>query len=336
MPSEWTQTAIVLAALILTIGLVVGCGSEPDPASAPTPKSTVFQSPLGGEYKEPSPGWESNYGGLSLGPNDNSIVNVYMVNPSQEEAEALAQRHLGPDRWGQIREVRAIEVKYSKNQLDSWFRMISDDPGVWELPELTSMGVSIGEDHVAVGVACGAALERVEHSIRERMVPHKIPQEAVIFEVSGREILPSKPASPYTYECLPEEVLDLATGLSSPGFGGMYIEHDTINVFLLQPSRRRAEELALAYYGRKIVEETGDVHAVRGQYTWDQLQGWWRLIRQRRGEIPGVFPCNVDPKRNRITIEVRRSANMNVVEEVEKWLSELRMPKEAVILLDGE
>ena len=295
----------------------------------------MFQSPLGGDYKELSPGWESNYGGLSLGANDNSIVNIYMVDPSQEEAKALAKTHLDPDLWRGIREVRAVKVKYAKSQLDSWFRIISEDIGAWEIPELTSMGVSIGEDHVAVGVACGAALERVEGSIRERM-PLDIPQDAVIFEVSGREVFLVKPAPQYTYECLPEEVLDPVTGLSSPGFGGMYIEDDTINVLLLQPSQRRAEELALAYYGSKIVEETGDVHAVRGQYTWEQLQGWWRLVRQRRGEVPGAFPCNVDPKRNRITIEVRRTANMKVVEEVEKWLFELRVPKEAVILLDEE
>ena len=62
---------------------------------------------------------------------------------------ARAQCPDGGTRQG-IREVRAVKVKYSKSQLDSWFRTLSDDLGAWEFPELTGMGVSIGEDHASV------------------------------------------------------------------------------------------------------------------------------------------------------------------------------------------
>ncbi len=314
MPNQWTQIAIAL-----TMAFAVGCASEPSPASTATQSRP-----------------ESNYGGLSLGPNDNSIVNIHMVNPSQEGAEALAEQHLDPLRWQGIREVRAIKVKYPKSRLDTWFQTISDDMGLWEeFPEVTGMGVSILENRVSVGVACGTMLEPVERSIRERLPSHGIPQDAVMFEVSGRLEILIKPAEPFTYECLPPEVPDRAAGSSSPGFGGMYFDSDSINVYLLRPSRRLAWELALAQYGRKIIAETGMVKAVRGQYTWEQLQEWWRLILNGTWEGLAAFPCEVDPRLNRITFEVTGSANKSVAEEeLEEWLSNLGVPKEAVILLD--
>ena len=340
MRIEWTQREIILATLFLAAALAVACASESNQDPYFSTKDFSRQSP-----KAPTsipatsqPLLESNYGGLSLGPNDNSIVNVYMVNPSQEEAEALAKRHLQPSTWQGIREVRTAKVKYSKSQLDSWFKVISDDLGVRDFPEWTSMGVSIGENRVDVGVACGAALEGVERTTRGRMAPHGIPQDAVNFEVSGRGMLSSKPASPYIYECLPPEVRDRATGLSSPGFGGMYIDYDTatINVYLLEPSQERAEELALTFFGGKIVEETGEVQALQGQYTWEQLQEWWRTILKGPwwGD-QGAFPCWVDPEQNRIAIQVKRSVDENVVEKTEQRLSKMGVPKEAVIFLDG-
>ena len=296
---------------------------------------TVHRAPLDtAPPLTPTPSPDSNFGGLSMGPNDNNIVNIYMVNPSPEEAEALAKQQLGPLGWPGIREVRTFKVKYSKIQLDSWSRILTGYLGGSEFPEMTGGGVRISENKVSLGVECGAALERVENLIRERMGLHNIPQEAVIFEVRPPGRLLPKPAPPYIFECLPPEVLDPATGLASPGFGGLYVEDDAIYVYLLEPSSSLAMELALTYFGRKIVEEKGEVRAVQGQFTWEQLLGWYKLLLDGSWwEIPGTWLCDMDSTLNRITIEVQRTVNPNVVEEVEEWLSDVGVPKEAVSLV---
>ena len=106
---------------------------------------------------------------------------------------------------------------------------------------------------------------------------------------------------------------------------------------MLEPSQKRAEELALIYFGRSIVEEMG-VRPVQGQFTWEQLQEWYRVIlddSRWRTSLDAV-PCDVESKLNRITIEVRRSYNENVVQEVEEWLSSIDVPREAVTLYDGD
>ena len=296
---------------------------------------TVHRAPLGtAPPLTPTPSLDSNFGGLSMGPNDNSRINIYMVNPSQEEAEALAEQQLEPFVWPNIREVRTFKVKYSKIQLDSWSRILNGYLGGPEFPDMTGGGVRISENKVSLGVECGAALERVETLIRERMGLHNIPQDAVIFEVRHPGRLLLKPGPPYIFECLPPEVLEPATGLASPGFGGLYVEADTIYVYLLEPSSSLAMELALAYFGRKIVEEKGEVRAVQGQFTWEQLLGWYKLLLDGSWwEIRGTWLCDMDSTLNRITIEVQRNVNPNVVEEVEEWLSDVGVPKEAVTFI---
>ena len=283
---------------------------------------------------------DSNFGGLSMGPNDNSIVNVYMVNPNMEQAKALAKRKLGYAGWQDIERIRTVKVKYSLNQLEEWFRLVYDDLRALNYEELSGGGVDITENRVRLRVVCGAALDKVKSAMKERMVVHSIPRDAVDIEVTGQARIQPKPMRTFMYACMPPEVVDPATGDSSPGFGGFYFESDTIHVYLLEPSDKLAMELALIYFGRKIIEERGEVRAIQGQFTWEQLQAWYRPIHDGRWrrvtELQGAIPCDVEAKLNRITIEVRRSVNEYVVEEVEKWLSEIGVPKEAVTLIDGD
>ena len=281
---------------------------------------------------------EDNFGGLSLGPNDNNVVNVYMVNPSIEQAKAIARRELDYTHWKSIRKVRAVKVKYSKNQLDKWFRLLYDDLNELNYKEVSGGGVDIVENQVTIRVVCGAGIEKIKNALQERMAIHAIPRDVVVVEFGGQARILPKPMRPFMYACMPAEVVkDPATGTSSPGFGGFYHESGTIHVYLLEPSQKRAEELALIYFGRSIVEEMG-VRPVQGQFTWEQLQEWYRVIlddSRWRTSLDAV-PCDVESKLNRITIEVRRSYNENVVEEVEEWLSSIDVPREAVTLIDGD
>ena len=260
--------------------------------------------PLGAEQPvaTPTPALGNNFAGLSLGSNDNTIVNVYMVEPSEEEAESLARQHLETSTWQNIREVRPFRVKYSKAQLDSWFRVLGGYLGGSKFPELTSAWVDVWENTVLLGVECGAVQERVEASIRDLMGPHNIPSDAVDFEVSHRARVLPKPAPPYIFDCLPAEEPDPSTGLTSPGFGGFYFESGAIHVYLIEPSHSVAIELAMAYFGRNAVEEAGEVRAVQGQFTWEQLLDWYTLILDGSWwEIPGAVPCDADAALNRIT-----------------------------------
>ena len=152
---------------------------------------TIHMVPVGNAPPPvtPTPWLSSNFGGLSMGPNDNSIVNIYMVNPSQEQAEAMARQQLQSFVWPNIREVRTFKVKYSKIQLDSWSRILTGYMGGPEFPEVQGGGVAVLQNRVSLSVLRDEEPERVEASIRERMVLHNIPQDAVIFERRGPTIL---------------------------------------------------------------------------------------------------------------------------------------------------
>ena len=94
-----------------------------------------------------------------------------------------------------------------------------------------------------------------------------IPPEAIRIVVSPRVRFGEDPES---FECAPPEVIDPATGISSPGFGGLFINRDgprNINVYMLEPDQEKAEALALEVVGREILERYLNVRAIQGQYT---------------------------------------------------------------------
>lgn len=223
--------------------------------------------------------------------------------------------------------------------MDSWFELLINDLWALNYKEVQGGSVDIQENRVRIGAICGTGIEKVRNALKERMVVHGIPKDTVVVEFSGQARIQPKPMRPFTYACIPEEVPeDPSTGASSPGFVGFYLESGIIHVYLLEPSKRRAEKLALTYFRHEVVEERG-VRAVQGQFNWEQLQEWYRLILIKGSwwrTASGSTPWDVEAKLNRITIEDRRSYNENVVEEVEAWLSGIGVPREAVTLFDGD
>ena len=131
------------------------------------------------------------------------------------------------------------------------------------------------------------------------------------------------------FPCIPAETIDLATGLSTPGFGGLYVASGIANVYLLEPSQEVAEELVLEELGRKSFESLRGVRAVQGLYTWAQLMVWYEAIYQN---IPQGF-VNVDSSKNRLTIEVRPEHVDDTERAVRAVLSRHGVPCEAVVLL---
>ena len=317
MPTNRLLTSIVLVAITLIIALGIACNSE----SAPTP--TLFPP------AEEVPG-DGGYAGLSLGANDNSIVNIHMVYPSQEAAEKLAKKHMDRLGWRAIREVRTVKVKYSKVQLDHWREALWNDATTRKRAKLSAIGTDVIKNRIYLGVLCGAELEQAERSIREGASFLGIPQDAFEFEVRTMGTAAMLPEPPYDYDCLPAEIPDPITGLSRPGFGGFYYERGRINVYLLDPSQEIAEKMVLAFYGRDALENL-EVRAVRGQYTWEQLQRWYRRSRLSNQFPAWIGACEVDNKLNRIALDVSRGLDEEQEKGIEAALSVLGIPSEAVV-----
>ena len=303
----------MLVTLALVIVLAVGCSPNPEP--------------LAPAAVDPEAG---GYAGLSLDLDDQSIVYIYMVYPSQERAEYLAKAHLDGFGWKATREVRAVKVKYSKIELDNWKEAFWNEERTGKFPSVSGGGARVNENRNYIGVFCGAELEQTERSVREWLLSVGIPQDAFTFEVSTMATAAMLPEPPYDYDCLPAEVFDPVTGLSWPGFGGFWYERNRINVYLLNPSQELAEQMVLAFHGRESVKEYGDVRAMRGQYTWEQLQRWYHQTRLTP-QFPGwIGACEVDNKRNRIALDVSGGIDERMEKQVEAVLSNLGIPREAV------
>ena len=136
------------------------------------------------------------------------------------------------------------------------------------------------------------------------------------------------------FPCIPAETIDLATGLSTLGFGGLYVASGIANVYLLEPSQEVAEELVIEELGRKTFEGLQGVRAVQGTYTWAQLMEWYESVRVDIYKDSAAGMVTVDPGKNRLTIwapqEYVDDAERKIIKAV---LSRHGVPCEAVVLL---
>ena len=277
------------------------------------------------------------YGGHFIDPEDDSIVYIYLVNPSQEAAEQVARTHISSlvyKGMKKIREVRPVQAHYTFRQLKRWYDQLLDS-GIWDIPELTMSDVDEGINRLEFGVDCEANRDRVQREVQEILLQENIPVDAVKVTVRGRAY---PTIVPPPFECAPPEVIDPVTELSSPGFGGLFFDRDsrTVNVYMLDPSQEKAEDLALAIVGRDTLERYPNVRAIQGQYTWKQLLEWRHSIRDSNSDIPGVnlFDVYPDQNRNRLRAEIDRDRSPAVETEFEDLLKQIWVPRKAVILLE--
>ena len=185
-------------------------------------------------------------------------------------------------------------------------------------------------NRIEVGVNCESNRDSVRRELQKRLTSLGVPLEAVVFTVRGR----AYPLNmPLVFECIPPEVIDPATGLSEPGFGGFYIDAGIVNVYMLNPSQAKAEELVLKQLGSKSFERIQEVRALQGLYTWKQLTEWYESIEDAIYEIPATEGVTIDPHKNRLTIEMRIEHEDNAEREIRAVLSRHGVPYEAVVLL---
>ncbi len=304
--------------------------SIPAPTSTPTPSVTPTPPP-----PTPTPVEGPGYGGYYIDPEDDSIVYIFLVNPSQEGAEKVAQTHISSLVYKgikKVREVRPVQANYTFRQLQRWYDQLHDS-GIWAIPELTMSDVNEGINRIEYGIDCERNRGRAERQIREILSWENVPQDAVKVSVEGRAVFGNMPLP---FECAPPEVIDPATGLSSPGFGGLFIDRESraVNVYMLELSQQKAEELAFEVVGQDTLERYPYVRALRGQYTWQQLLEWDDELYSGLNTLPdeiSVFHY-LDESKNRLTVEISGEHTPENEAAVRDLFERLGVPWEAVIL----
>ena len=324
-------SAITLAVVVLAIGSA--CGSSPSMAPGTsvldaTPLKSTTSSPS--RTPTPPPLEEAGFGGMFVDPDDNSILYIYLVNPSQAAAETAAVRCYGHNRMQNIKEIRPLQAQYTLRQLSKWYNNELLEARPFSLSEVTLTDLDEGQNRIEVGVACESDLDRVREELQKRLTSLGVPPAAVIFTVRARAY---PTITPSQFECIPPETVDPATGLSTPGFAGFYVDSGIAYIYLLKPSQEVAQELVLTQLGRKSFEGIQEVRALQGQYTWTQLLEWYESIEDDVRAIPFAEGLSVDPRKNRLTIEVRKEHQDATEREVKGILSRYEVPYEAVILL---
>ena len=119
----------------------------------------------------------------------------------------------------------------------------------------------------------------------------------------------------------------LARGV--PGFGGFFIDaQGAPTVYLRDPSQRGRAEQALAPYLRAQGFSAGRLKALKGDYDWAQLEGWFTGASVAALSVRGAVFVDADEASNRVRIGVEPGAGGRV----RAALAKLRMPDAAVIV----
>ena len=223
-----------------------------------------------------------------------------------------------------------IQAQHTLLQLQKWYDQLGQDADIFGLPEVTLTDLDEGKNRIEVGVACESDRDMVREELQKRLTSLGVPLDAVIFTVRPRAY---PLIMPPVFECVPAEVIDPATGLSTPGFGGLYVDSGIAYVYLLEPSQEKAEELVLTQFGSESFEGIQEVRALKGLYTWTQLTEWYESIKDDIRGIPATDVVSVDRHKNRLTIEVRTEHEGNTESQIKDVLSRNGVPYEAVILL---
>ena len=224
---------------------------------------------------------------------------------------------------------------YTLSQLEMWRVQLSS--AIWAIPEMNTSDVNERINQIEYGIDCEKNRDRVQRQIHEILSQENIPVDAVRVSVRGGAQI-----GPGEYGCAAREVIDPVTGVSSPGFGGLFYEKETsgswtLNIYMLEPSQKGAEELAFEVVGRDVLEDPflgpDEIRAVQGQHTWEQLIDWYHLMKTSDIGVKGArLTPDFMEDRNRLIFEVNRERNPDVEAELGDALERLGIPLEAVAL----
>ena len=99
-----------------------------------------------------------------------------------------------------------------------------------------------------------------------------------------------------------------------PEFGGMFLDGDTLKVYLLKPEKKlAAEDAIISVFGRERIP-SGGIKVVQGRYNFTKLKEW---NGQMGGlfNIQGVVFTDVDERLNSLKVGVERPDLIGVIEQ---------------------
>ena len=168
----------------------------------------------------------------------------------------------------------------------------------------------------SIAVACVAAAVAVSRDNPARHV------------VAASQVVVQEPAGVESYDDRLVRVEQRA-----PGFGGMFIDADgRLAVYLADPATLPAARAAIeAIFGEDRIPKAG-IRSLQGQYTISQLKAWTERA-SALFQNPAVTLIDLDEAKNRVAIGV---ADDSPIEAVERALSSLGVPREAVVIERSE
>ncbi|HKQ76073.1 MAG TPA: hypothetical protein VJ810_20430 [Blastocatellia bacterium] len=131
-------------------------------------------------------------------------------------------------------------------------------------------------------------------------------------------------------------------GKQVPGFGGMFFDQDgTLQVYMVNQKGPVSDAL-MASLDEIITREIGGgerlsskgIEVLEGQYSFLDLHSWHQQMSPTVLSIPGVISTDNDDGENRLRVGITDAPG--VAEAVEKQLSELGIPREAVVISEAK
>lgn len=123
-----------------------------------------------------------------------------------------------------------------------------------------------------------------------------------------------------TFKTIDDRAAELAREIPGGWGGYAYIEHDHYNMFLVDPSQKKAALAALASRG---IPPDDYIEVHQGRWDFGQLYDWYRYLGPR--VLPGIKVSSTDIQeaRNRIEYSVINEAERTKLEQA---LSDLDIP----------
>lgn len=112
-----------------------------------------------------------------------------------------------------------------------------------------------------------------------------------------------------------------------PGFGGYFLDGSgRPAVYLTDPAQRPVAEQALAAFIASRDFTASDLRVIQGDYTWVQLDAWYRQARPGAFSVAGIILGDVDEGSNRLRFGV---ADLGAVAGVQAALTAVGAPAAA-------
>lgn len=235
-----------------------------------------------------------------------------------------------------MRETAPVPTMTAHESARFWeFRVssaLSKSPMISLVPRLSMHYLDGFNRKIVIGVACQENIDKALEVVREHLPSIGLPEDAAIVAQFPVATIGGDPPPSDIFHCVPPEVVDPVTGVSSPGFGGYYWEDGVAYIYLLEPSQESGEKLVFAEVG-----EGPEVRVLQGRYTWEQLMEWEDILWNSDWRLDTIFgKVRLLPKYNRIELEWESTGVSFDVAEATEVITGMGIPCDAVFLNEND